>query len=351
MARIFMKSILFVLFTFFMIFLLHAPASYSFKLVPLSGYLYHGIYPGGFSGEEDDFSEYDIVSYESHVDKKAAFVYFSNNWFNSKEFPEKTVSWIYKRESIPYIRLMLRASNTNQEKDESQFGIARINNGYFDHDLRDWFVAARNTKKPLFVEYGIEVNGDWFPWNGVYNGGEKEGTSNFKKAYKRIINIARSVGARNVEFSFHVNSTDSPDVEWNRFENYYPGDDYIDLLTTSIYGMLTCKDIQVRTFTSQLDKVYERLMKMSPNKKVIVIEFGSALENTRQVQEEFAQEAFQSMLSNRWPNLIGFSYWNEFWPSKGCPMTTLRVQDNPRLEKVFQENLLNKRILSDMVFE
>ena len=42
--------------------------------------------------------------------------------------------------------------------------------------------------------------------------------------------------ADNILWVFHVNYNDWPNESWNRFENYYPGDDYIDWLAVSIYG-------------------------------------------------------------------------------------------------------------------
>src|SRR5262245_7653086 len=49
--------------------------------VPPSGQLYHAVYPGGRSGEEDDITLDDLHTYEQLVGKPAAWVYFSHNWF------------------------------------------------------------------------------------------------------------------------------------------------------------------------------------------------------------------------------------------------------------------------------
>lgn len=37
---------------------------------PANGYLYHGVYPGGKTGKEDDITPEDLASYESAVGKK-----------------------------------------------------------------------------------------------------------------------------------------------------------------------------------------------------------------------------------------------------------------------------------------
>jgi hypothetical protein len=299
--------------------------------------LYHGIYPGGFSGTEDDFSELDVLSYEKRVEKKASFIYFSHNWFKSHKFPKEMVDWIYARGSIPYIRLMLRSNNINQGFNEKTYSLKRINSGALDIDLIDWFSTAAQYKAPMFVEYGIEVNGEWFPWNGTWNGKER-GPEAFKGVYRHLIELSRVTGASNILWSFHLDSNEYPLEDWNKFENYYPGDNYIDLFTVSVYGMLTPLDIQKVVFANKFNNVYPRMKVLSKDKPIIVIEFGSTLDNPNQDQAEWARESLNSIFSGRWEGLIGFSWWNEFWHNKaGVKSTTMRVQDNPALVKVFKD--------------
>ncbi len=49
----------------------------------------------------------------------------------------------------------------------------------------------------------------------------------------------RQEGAANILWVPHANNADCPQDPWNRFENYYSGDDYIDCLEVSAYGALT----------------------------------------------------------------------------------------------------------------
>ena len=54
---------------------------------PPAGKLYHGVYPGGITGEEDNITPADLSSYQATVHKTAAWVYFSDNWYRSRSFP------------------------------------------------------------------------------------------------------------------------------------------------------------------------------------------------------------------------------------------------------------------------
>ena len=295
-----------------LLFLLNIESYPIYKLEDVyKGKILHGVYPGGFSGAEDDFSELDLISYERAVGKKVDFVYFSHNWYKSREFPKHTVDWIYKRGSVPYIRLMLR-SGPAMASLEKLYTLDNINAGMFDEDLINWFKVARSYKRPMFVDFGVECNTDWFSWSGALNGG-KVGPRKFRIAYRRIIDLSRKYGVRNILWTFHVDDDDVPNVTWNYFENYFPGDDYIDLFTVSIYGMLTPVDTEVRIFSKQLDKIYSRFQKLNPSKKVMVIEFGTTLNNSNQNQEEWAEEALTTIYSGKYENLIGFSWWNEAW--------------------------------------
>jgi hypothetical protein len=306
--------------------------------------LIHGIYPGGFSGEEDDFTEADVISYERAVGKKAAFIYFSNNWYKTHEFPKAMVDMIYARNSIPYVRLMLRSNQFNQGFKEKEFTMERILAGRFDEDFHKWFQTAATYKKPMFAEFGIEVNGDWFNWSGTYNGGPGAGPDNFKRAYQHIITMSREDEATNIIWSFHINDKDAPDVEWNHFENYYPGDNYIDLVNFSIYGMLTSKDTQPKYVGDVLKTLYPRVLKMAPDKKMLLIEWASTKDNKHQNQVVYARDGFEALLSGKYPNLIGFSYWNEWWHNDHSIDSTMRVQDSPKLAKTFRKYLSNPKI-------
>lgn len=324
-----------------------APVSAEIPLPP-SGFLYHGVYPGGVTGEEDDITLADVTAYETAAGKRAAWVYFSHNWYYGRAFPAATAAWIRDHGSVPYIRLMLR-SNPEQGRADPVYSLSRILSGAFDNDFHAWCAEARNFGTRLIAEYGVEVNGEWFPWNGRWNGGgtttgygdpnQPDGPERFRDAYRRIIQICRGEGAENITWVFHVNDGDWPEVNWNRFENYYPGDDYIDWLAVSSYGAQTPLDDWWPIFRESMDAVYPRLTALSPAKPIIVAEFGVTNHNPLGNQSQWARAALTDLTSLRWPRIAAFSWWNERWQNDDNPAhdTNMRIQDNPALAAVFQE--------------
>src|SRR5205823_11985629 len=80
---------------------------------PPAGKLYHGRYfdepAGGHDPTEHDVTAADVARFEQTLGTKTAWVFFSNNWSESRKFPAATCDWIRGLGKVPYIRLMLRS--------------------------------------------------------------------------------------------------------------------------------------------------------------------------------------------------------------------------------------------------
>lgn len=315
-------------------------------LVPPPGYFYHGVYPGAASEIEDDTRPSDLDAYETAVGKKAAWVYISNNWYFSRAFPEKTAEWIRAKGSIPFIRMMLRSDNET-DRPEPTYTLEAIRRGDFDSDLKAWASSAKDFGSPILVEWGTEMNGQWFTWNAKWNGGGGVGSELFKQTYRHIVNVIQNQGATNILWVWHIAATDDPEADWNRFENYYPGGDVVDWIGISVYGGQSPLDEEWPSFGKQLDRAIPRLNKLAPTKPVIVAEFGASAGNPKGSPEHWADDALRQLTSNRWPSIRGFSWWNESWQNDDFSNhdTEMRVQKLPELAAVFKKYLSLPRIL------
>lgn len=315
------------------------------QVTPTAGHLLHGTFPGSKTGEEDDLTPRDVDIYENTVGRRVSWVYFSNNWYRDRAFPVKTAKWIRARGATPYVRLALRSS-PEQDRREPLFTVAAIARGDFDADIAAWARGAARFKTPIIAEYGTEMNGEWFPWNGKWSG-RKKGAALFVLAYRRIIDLSRAAGAHNLIWVFHANNWDEPDRRWNRMENYYPGDRYIDWLAVSIYSAQNPFTDENYPFTKSLALTMDRFAQMAPDKPVVIAEFGTDVRNPREPAAPWADKALTTILSGKYPQLIGFSWWNETWPNGDDPAraTDLRVQSNPALTAIFRRHMRNKRII------
>lgn len=318
--------------------------------LPPKNHLYHGVFPSG--GDADVITIQALMDYEAAVGKQAAWVYFSHFWFEGKEFPLETALWIREAGSIPYLRLMMQSFFKSQG-DEPLYTLQNIIEGQFDPDLRAWCQSARGFGTPVIAEYGVEVNSDSFPWSGIFNGGGEtdnygdtalpDGPERFQDAYRHIIQLCRQVGADNITWVFHADSWSYPNEAWNQFENYYPGDEWIDWVGFSIYGVHTPYSQYYSIFSERMEDMHPRMLQVAPEKPIIITEVGSAKNNPYLDQVEWTRDALVTITSMRYQNLIGFTWWNEAWQNDGNPEndTTMRVQDNPQLQTLFREMIGN----------
>ncbi len=320
----------------------------------------HGVYPGGKTGEEDDLTLADLTSYERTVGKQAAWVYFSDNWFHGRAFPTATAAWIRDAGSLPWVRLMLRSS-ADQDVAEPVYTLKAILAGSFDADLRSWCDGARAFGSPLLVEWGTEANGEWFSWNGSWNGGAKtvdygdrhraDGPERFVDVFRHLVTTCRERGADNVRWAWHVNAESWPTDEWNDLEAYWPGSDAVDVVAVSAYGAQQPTDTESSSLRNLLDPVYPRLVALARTgaEPVVLAEFGVTDHNPHVDQAAWAGQALTDITGGRWPGLAGFSWWNEQWENDDnhANDTTKRVQDNPKLAAVFAELVgANDRVIA-----
>jgi hypothetical protein len=308
--------------------------------LPPAGILYDGVFPAGEHPDpSNDISADALDAYESTVGRKVAWVYFDDEWQASRAFPAATASWIRARGSVPFIRLMMRSQKVPLVTDPV-FTLDRIIAGQFDRDLAAWADAAKGFATPLIVEYGTEVNGDWNPWSAPYNGGLDVGPGKFKQAYRHIVELMRGRGATNITWALHYNSENFPGTDHRNVPSaYYPGDDVVDWVGVSAYGSERSTDQRCPTFRSLVDGIVPQLRAATATKPLFVFEFASTMGNPGCDQTPWVEGALTDLLSGRWPDIHGFSWWQQKFvddPSAGG-FTDYLVQDNPAVESAFHD--------------
>jgi hypothetical protein len=100
-----------------------------------------------------------------------------------------------------------------------------ISGGSYDDYIHRSARDAAAAGSPMFVRYGHEMNGSWFPW-GLHNNGNT--ASDYVAAWRHVVRIFRQEGATNVRFTWCPNT--------GKFDSLYPGDDYVDWLCLDGYN-------------------------------------------------------------------------------------------------------------------
>lgn len=309
--------------------------------------IYHGVATHSWSnlvtpgGNQTENLKAEVSAYEAAAGRTVSFVEFAHEWkTDGPAFPVTVATAIKNRGATPFIFLNLRSTDVAEEPDPI-YNLAAIISGEFDTDFAAWADAAKNFGSEIIVSWGWEMNGAWSAWSGTYNGGPVEGPKRFREAYRHIVELMRNRGASNIRWAFHINFPEYPDEPWNAFENYYPGNDVIDIVGASIYSAQSPADVFFPSFESLFDPAYSRLVKMTPQKPVFVFEFGAAANHPLGSSATWADDALSGILSGRWPTVRGFAWWNDYWSQddNSAHDTEMRVEAVSGLAAAFKSRL------------
>jgi len=175
--------------------------------------LYSGVYPGEgsvyFNSSVQRFEEMSGTS----VDIEADFMDFGSTRLR---FPTEQANSARARGGTLFLKLEPR--NWLDANDRS-FSLQSIIHGDHDDMLRSFATDAAAFGQPLFLTFGHEMNGNWYPWG--------ENSADYIAAYRHVHDLINSI-ACNITWVWNPN-VDRP------LEIYYPGDAYVDWVALDGY--------------------------------------------------------------------------------------------------------------------
>ncbi|MCB0403239.1 MAG: hypothetical protein KDD51_00535 [Bdellovibrionales bacterium] len=338
-----------------------APERFSLRagaLRPPEKGVYQGAFPDLPKGDLQNIAS-NVRAMERLTGKNLTWVQFENDWAESTEFPWQAVDEILKMGRIPYIRILPRSRTDQNLGADPVYTMENFLKGYFDDVLRQWAALAKTVDQPIIIEFAPEVNGNWYPWNGQWNGGAEtaqygdpqlaDGPERFRDVYRRVIDIFKTARADKVTWVFHVDSQPQPKEEWNQMAHYYPGDEYIDWIGVSVFGAQVPGDYW-NSFTAVLDNTYNELVSISPLKPVAIVEFAT-IEHPSDVmgKARWIQEALFSLQAGWYPHVRAISYWHErSWT--GDPAQNLRVDSSLNALDAYRNGIQNDFFIGDAFF-
>ncbi len=297
-------------------------------LAPRSG-AYTGAYIE-FGEEEDSVTLDKIDAFSTLVGRRQAIVAFSNFWGRG-HFPMAQVRVIANAGAVPLI--FWNPWDKREKGVWGKFDLRGIAAGDWDTYIDAWAQEARAFGQPILVAWGLEMNGNWFPWSGTfYGGGEPlsateptryKGPETFKRAYRHVVDRVRAAGASNVSWVFHTNNSSIPDVPWNRMAAYYPGSGYVDWLAMSAYGKQFPQQDWIDVEQSLIDP-YRELAAVDAGKPVLVAEWGIGEFPKSGDKGAWIRDAFAAM-EQQMPRLKGAVFWHERWQNSDLSYSNLRA--------------------------
>jgi len=288
--------------------------------------LFFGIYDNNYKK-----SFQNILSLEDILQTNLPIIQIYNAWGDKPEerFPIKYVKAIENMGSIPLITWEPWLNDFEREdnglkpkEDPNKNGLKEITSGAFDFYIDKWALDLKDFNKIVFIRLGHEMNDPYrYPW-----GPQNNSPQDFIAAWQHIIDRFRANGANNVLWVW------SPHPSYKKYNEYWPGDDYVDWVGVGAlnYGTVALWS-KWWTFDEIFGNYYEWLAGF--NKPLMVTEFGSlAVGGNR--QEWFAQ-ALDS-LPEKYPELKAILLFNN-------------KSDNTTLNKTLDWSLNTDSLSSEVV--
>ncbi|MBU4376167.1 MAG: discoidin domain-containing protein [Candidatus Omnitrophica bacterium] len=270
--------------------------------------------------------EQGILNYEEIIQRKVACIKIYQKIVDEFPFVEALGVHNHGTESSPTVPYIDIHPSTNG--DDSVPRLLEIINGDFDSYIQNWAFEAKAYGKPLWVCFDGEMNGDWHNGSGAANGGatldgygdptKPDGPEIYIDAWRHIHDIFEAVGADNVAWVWSVNNSDWPREPWNKFQNYYPGDDYVDWLGVDGYNWNRVEYAGWQSFQQVFDNQedeysnsFNRLRAISTEKPIIIAEFACAheLKANGKRKREWITETF-NLLETTYPYVKCFIWFD-----------------------------------------
>ena len=183
-----------------------------------------------------------------------------------------------------------------------------------DNEELDWFYTQLDTLVIATIkEFGFpiifrpwhEMNGFWFWW-----GSENCSPEEYIKLYQLTVDYMRLNGLRNVLYSW------SPDTYFT--QEYYPGNDYVDILGIDIYEMGAVHYKPIDLVVKELEKLTD--FAFENGKVAAITETGLRMENglfryPEEISDYWSNYVLNPLLNNPKLNRIAFitSWYSADW--------------------------------------
>ena len=159
-----------------------------------------------------------------------------------------------------------------------------------------------------------EMNGDWTTY------GKNSTSAEYKQAYLHILQIFAEKGVTRdqIWWVFAPNGWNAPTIPERAFENYYPGDNVVDIVGFSSYNYGWCPSTAAisgkwESYAEIFDPYINRMMVMAPGKPIIIAETATTAyyaENTTDTQHknQWLIENYNYIADH--PQVIGLYYFS-----------------------------------------
>ncbi|MBM7026669.1 glycoside hydrolase family 26 protein, partial [Clavibacter zhangzhiyongii] len=154
--------------------------------------------------------------------------------------------------------------------DQPAYANARILAGDQDAYIRSWGAALARYGGTVYLRYGHEMNGNWYPWSDGVNG---NAPGSYVAAWKHVHDLVVAEGATNVKWVW------SPNVPYpgsTDLASLYPGSGQVDVVALDGYNWGTAPGQTWTGPAALFGPGIERLRAIAPGKPLVIGEVASS---------------------------------------------------------------------------
>lgn len=175
------------------------------------------------------------------------------------------------------------------EGNEKIIPIDNILKGEYDPYLSHMANEIKIWNKPLIIRFAHEMNIERYHWGGSKEQFNKDSPQRYIQMFRYVVNYFKNQDINQILWAFCPNIESHPATSWNTVSNFYPGDEYVDILGMDGYNWdITPEIAKVKgqswvkpwaSFEQLFEPLYQELKKIAPNKPILVFETASVDRN------------------------------------------------------------------------
>ena len=198
-----------------------------------------------------------------------------------------------------------------------------ILNGDYDPYILGFARQSVTWKRPFMIRFAHEMNIERYHWGTKKKGYGPESPDIYKRMFRYIVTMFQKADTQNALWVFCPNAESVPNTSydprasWNRVENYYPGEKYVDILGIDGYNWGTTQtkakngwDSHWRGFKEIFRPTYEKMRELAPGKPIFIFETASVSQGGDKCL--WIKKAFDTVAEWKVNGLIWFQVKKEF---------------------------------------
>lgn len=180
-----------------------------------------------------------------------------------------TLDAIWNQKAVPCMTWEPMFIKNNQEHTIS---VQDIIEGKYNDYINSISQEIKKWGKPIIIRFAHEMNLDRYHWGFDKEFFNDNAPENYIKMYSHVVQHFKQQNVTNVLWAFSPNVDSIPNQNWNRAENYFPPNSYVDILGMDGYNW---GGTSWRPFESIFYPLYNQLKTIAPNKPIFVFETGT----------------------------------------------------------------------------